>query len=548
MSFCSIAVVRSAACFAFALCTVAGGCAAGGSPISLTQWSWGRNVDLSKNKSRPPSFESEEEETADSVDPAGGAVKESEAKEPRRLFGFGRNKESEDDFNSNDSHHDRSVVPKIAERNHAESRHWYDRFTPSPREKSPEEEEAERRQQQTQYDQAEQFYQDQRYAEASKLLKPLTKKKKTFLEKIRFWSADPEYHEDHNRVREDSMFLLAESYFQEERFSNAKDYYELLLKEYPSTRHLNVASRRLFTIGRTWLGFPEFATSDDVTPVNLENPRATQVPKKQKPPHSAILVPNFFDKGRPTFDTPGEALDSLKAIWMYDPRGPLADDAIMMTASHYVRVGNYQEADRYFSMLREEYPNSPHLQTSFVLGSHVKLMSYQGAAYDVKQLEDARQLKESTLRLFPSLPEKERIKGELSKIEEARAQRLWELVELYGRKRMPKAQLIYAEELLQTYPNSNYAPKARDVLAKLRAPAADQPSIGTRVLQSLPRLRKPTEGDTGAEDLDTSGTSELNDSPESPNRTRPEPDDTRPDKKRPSAADDENLELIRNSR
>ena len=152
-------------------------------------------------------------------------------------------------------------------------------------------------------------------------------------------------------------------------------------------------------------------------------------------------------------------------------------------------------------MLREEYPNSPHLQTSFVLGSHVKLMSYQGASYDEKQLEDARQLKASTLRLFPNLPEKDRLKDELVKIEEARAQRLWELVELYGRKKKPQAQIIYADELLQTYPKSSYAPQAREVLAKLRAPAVEKPSIGTRVLDSLPRLRKPP--DEGV-DVDTS--------------------------------------------
>jgi len=52
----------------------------------------------------------------------------------------------------------------------------------------------------------------------------------------------------------------------------------------------------------------------------------------------------------------------------------------------------------------------------------------------VKQLEDARQLKESTLRLVTNLPERERLKDELAKIEEARAQRLWELVQLYRRK------------------------------------------------------------------------------------------------------------------
>ena len=542
------AAVRSAACLTLALSVCLAGCATSGSPISLTQWSWGRSLDLSKNKNQPPSFDPKSESDSDVtvVDPEAKAG----TKEPRRLFGLGRDKKSEDDFKDNHKSHDREVVPKIAERNPVSESHWYDRFRPSQTAKPLVLNEAEQNRQREIYDEAERLYQDEHYAEAAKLLKPLTKKKQSFFQKARFWSVEPDYKEDHNRVREDSMFLLAEAYYKEERLNDAKGYYEVLLKEYPSTRHLNAATRRLFGIGRIWLGMPEFATSSDVVTVNLEDPRSTKIPKKQKPPHSMILVPNLIDKTRPAFDTPGEALNALKSIWMYDPRGPLADDAIMLTASHYLRVGNYQEADRFFSMLREEYPNSPHLQTSFVLGSHVKLMSYQGAGYDEKQLEDARQLKASTLRLFPNLPEKERLKAELDRIEEARAQRLWELVQLYGRKNLPKAQIIYAEELLETYPKSSYAPKARDVLAKLRAPVVEKPSIGTRVLNSLPRLRKPSAEDMGEEDFDTSGSSRLNDNPrDSEMPSDPDPDENLPKRKRPSAADDdEELQLIRNTR
>jgi outer membrane protein assembly factor BamD (BamD/ComL family) len=146
-------------------------------------------------------------------------------------------------------------------------------------------------------------------------------------------------------------------------------------------------------------------------------------------------------------------------------------------------------------MLREEYPNSPHLQTSFVIGSHVKLMSYQGAEYDAKQLEDARLLKESTLRLFPDLKEKQRLEQELGKIEDARAQRLWELVEFYQRKNKPKAIRIYAEELLRTFPNSSYAPRARDALAAAQAEVSEP-----RGRFSLPRISlwRGSEGESDA--------------------------------------------------
>lgn len=272
-----------------------------------------------------------------------------------------------------------------------------------------------------------------------------------------------------SRVREDALFMLAETYYKQERYPKAQDAYAALMKEYPSTRYLDRSTRQLFEIARNWLGAPDFVTTEEVQQVNLENPSKTErTPvKRNETPHGMILIPNVTDRTRPVFDTPGRALSALKQIWLNDPTGPLADDALMLTASYYFRKGDYQEADRVFSILREEYPKSPHLRTAFVLGSHVKLMSYQGASYDGRQLEEARLLKESALRLFPDLPEKERLKRELEKIEEAKAQRDWDKVEFYRRKRKPEAMAVYCREILRNYPESRYAEMARGTLVEL---------------------------------------------------------------------------------
>ncbi len=505
----TLAAVRSVACASFtthadvplfvrwarwtslygALCLLSGmtaGCVNSASPIQLTQWSWGRSLSLSRNQT--PKFDSVDNDNEDSqadsevtvVDP------ETKPKEPRRIFGFG----------SNRSKSDEDVVTDGSSK-------W--RHTPDSIKKNNLIDETQQRRQADQYAKAEELFNAGQFDEAQALLKPLSKKRQqSFWSKLAITKVSTDTYQDHNRVREDSLFLLAESYFKQERYNNAKEHYEALLKDYPSTRHLNVSTRRLFVVARNWLGMPEFATTNDITPVNLEDPRSSPTPKREKPPHSSVLVPNFSDKSRPSFDTPGHALEALKSIWMYDPRGPLADDAIMLTASHYLRVGNYQEADRYFAMLREEYPSSPHLQTSFVLGSHVKLMSYQGAEYDSKQLEDARLLKESTLRLFPNLKEKERLNTELDKIEEARAQRVWELVDFYRRKRLPKAMVIHAEELLQDYPDTSYAPQARDVLADLQPDLLEKypgPRSARVERRKAPRKIAPDKND----DSDTSG-------------------------------------------
>lgn len=274
-------------------------------------------------------------------------------------------------------------------------------------------------------------------------------------------------------LEEDALFLEAESQYARKRYAAAQDTYSELFERFPSTRHMDVSTAHLFEIARTWLQFPEVVKSAEVQPVNFENPASSPLPKPKEAgfdvTRAVPFLPNVTDRTRPWFDTEGNALAALKSIWLNDPTGALADDALMLSASHYLRKGDYMEADRFYEILREEYPKSPHLEDAFVLGSHVKLMSYQGAAYDGTSLAEAEKLKESTLNLFPASGERERIEAELQKIADAAADRQWELVQLYRKKgrRFERSVAFSCHTLLTDFPDSKYAPEARRIYNEL---------------------------------------------------------------------------------
>jgi outer membrane protein assembly factor BamD (BamD/ComL family) len=146
----------------------------------------------------------------------------------------------------------------------------------------------------------------------------------------------------------------------------------------------------------------------------------------------------------------------------------------MLTASYHLRKGDFLEADRNYTILREQYPDSPHLQNAFVLGSHVKLMSYQGPLYEGDSLEAAHKLKESTLRLYPKHPERERLLDEVRKIEEAKAEREWEMVVFWQKKNKPVSVATCCRELIRLYPHSTQAAKAREILAEIEGQQQQQ--------------------------------------------------------------------------
>ncbi|MCX7409563.1 MAG: outer membrane protein assembly factor BamD [Planctomycetales bacterium] len=294
------------------------------------------------------------------------------------------------------------------------------------------------------------IYKDEQFAEAQKAFKKVAKKYKK------------------SDIREDALFMQAEAAYQQDHYAKAHDVYAILLREYPSTRHLDVVSERLFKIGRVWLNFPEVAKLGEVQQVNYDDPKH-KLPAEEPaaPSGKPMYIPNFTNKAEPLFDTPGNGVAALQAIWMNDPTGPLADDAMMLVASHHARKGNFVESDRFFQMLRETFPNSPHLQEAFLLGSHVKLMSYQGAEYEGKTLTEAELLKESTLRLYPNIEDKDRLKRELAQIDEAKAEREWGQVQFWLRKDKKRAAAVYCNQVIARFPESPFAEKARRQLEEL---------------------------------------------------------------------------------
>lgn len=271
-------------------------------------------------------------------------------------------------------------------------------------------------------------------------------------------------------IGEEAWFRVGEAYFAMGEYPDAQDAYDKLFAEYPSTKYVSDASGRLFAIARAWLEVTDPVTNSKITTVSdskvveAANPN---VRSKAGPSAKYRLLPNFFDKSRPLLDTPGRAQNALKSIWLNDPTGPLADDALMLTASYYLQRENFVEADRYLEILRDEYPDSPHLEQAYILGGHVKQMSYQGPLYDGTSLAAATNLKERSLSLFPNSGDRSRIQEDLQKLYLQDAQRVWGKVEVWQKKDNPRAVAIQCKEVIEQFPDTPYAARARAIVRQI---------------------------------------------------------------------------------
>lgn len=298
---------------------------------------------------------------------------------------------------------------------------------------------------------ARKLYEDQKYVEARKAFHEMVKK----------------YGKKKEPIEEDALFYRAECDFQLGHYPDAQDSYDELLKKYASSKYLEQSVRRTFLIGRYWLNAPRPASEIELASFEDEGgaERLKDLPEAQIP-YSFPLKPNFTDKTRPLFDTPGRAIQALKSVHLHDPAGPLADDALMLLATYYLRKKDYREADSYFAQIREFCPKSEFVPASYVLGAHASLMSYQGARYDSHQLDEAKK-QTMAARMNPDIKQRAKLDHDLKKIAAEGAEREWVRVEFYHKRGEDFSAAIHCEDIVEKYPDSPRAAQARELLISL---------------------------------------------------------------------------------
>jgi outer membrane protein assembly factor BamD (BamD/ComL family) len=274
---------------------------------------------------------------------------------------------------------------------------------------------------------------------------------KKYLEAAKKFSTAADRWPD-SALEEDALFWRGESLFFADHYSAAHNAYEKLLKKYEYSRYLDKAAAREFAIGRYWEQF--------------------QIAEPHWP-----ITPNFFDNGRPLFDTWGNALKAYEHVRLNDPTGPLADDALMAAGNAYFVHGRYEDAAINYDMLRKEYPKSEHQKNAHLLGLESKQRMYQGPLYDGAPLKDASEIADQTLLRFgPTLgADRDQVIAAKNRFVEEQAQRDVAVAQYYEKNRYYGAARYYYTGLLEKYPQTRSAAVAKERLEQIKDLPAEPP-------------------------------------------------------------------------
>ncbi|QEG40340.1 tetratricopeptide repeat protein [Roseimaritima ulvae] len=282
---------------------------------------------------------------------------------------------------------------------------------------------------------------DQVFAAAANL--PREQAKKEYEKAAKLFVRAGEAHRG-SALEQDALLMAGESYFFADQLTDAEEMFSKLQKEHPRNRHNDRAAARLFEISQYWI-------------------------ETEKAGDRSWMPVNFFDPSRPFFDVDGHAIRVLDNIRYNDPTGVLSDDATMAAGVEKMRQGKYQDADEFFTDLRETFPDSEHQFNAHIMGLRCKLLIYAGPSYSGIMLDEAEKLLRQTRRRFPDRMNDPQLSDELAKIAAEIDFKKAEKLDYRGRYRERRkeygAARVYYQEVLEKHPNTPFAAQARERLA-----------------------------------------------------------------------------------
>jgi len=237
-------------------------------------------------------------------------------------------------------------------------------------------------------------------------------------------------HKD-SPVRDRAVFLIAQSYYQEDDWILSFYYLDEVMDEYPESRLFYAALHKQYDMANGYLDG-----------------------------HRRRFL------GLAILPAEDEAVEMLFRVQQRSPGSDLAEKALLRTSDYYYNSGQFDfAADAYASFVRS-YPRSTEVPRARVREAFSALAQFHGLKFDATPLIDARAQLLDIQHDYPKLAEDENVAALIERIDSAFAGKLAVTADFYARTSEPKASAYTSQFLVNTYPGSPEAAQARLRLAR----------------------------------------------------------------------------------
>ncbi len=165
-----------------------------------------------------------------------------------------------------------------------------------------------------------------------------------------------------------------------------------------------------------------------------------------------------------------EGVNVLNRVVERAPFGPLADDAVLTIADAYMRAARYEEARDEYGRLLRQYPNSPLGLRARVSRALCSYRMSNEAAYDTAPAEQARR----ELEILSRVSGDEELARRMAEMRDLLAHGDYATGLFFVRQGNLGGAARYMEAVVAKYPKSEFAGRAKRIIAEIRAARAEE--------------------------------------------------------------------------
>jgi outer membrane assembly lipoprotein YfiO len=180
--------------------------------------------------------------------------------------------------------------------------------------------------------------------------------------------------------------------------------------------------------------------------------------------------------GMPILTGEDEAIEMLFRIQERAPGSPIAERSLLRSADYYYDHGDYDFAVDAYAAYAKTYPRSPDTPGVRLRQAFASLAQFRGKRFDPTPAIDAKAQLQDIQAEYPELARREGVSDILIKIDEMLASRIAATADFYRRTHQPRAQAYNLRYLVDNYPDTQAAAKAKSALEKMPQWALDLPA------------------------------------------------------------------------
>lgn len=265
------------------------------------------------------------------------------------------------------------------------------------------------------------------------------------------------------------QFAVAQEFYDKKDYARAADELDKLIQTFPNTRwaaesqfHKGVCYEGLGDIGKAAESFkilveryPYSERVNDAIEHEFELAEAMMEGKKTKFLGMAII---------PAKD---KAADLYRHIVKSAPFGPYGAVAQFRLAEAELALGNYEESERAFQAVIDDYPTSEYAPKAKF---RIAEVSYQTAIKEethVDSTDKALENMEGFKTAYPESHMKYEADEAIKNLREQKAQSVFDVAAFYHRRKKFKSAQVYYQDVVQNYPDTEAATRAIEHLKQI---------------------------------------------------------------------------------